>query len=186
MAVDGAKLSLRHIQDVEDEILKQFSCSRPQLDDFLHEDARGYDAHGLTSTVVAFADGYEVPVAYFSLTADSVHLSSGERTDLGLPFDVPISYYPAVKLIKLAVISELQSSGIGEALIDLICGIVSTAPFAVRLLIVDAVNDDRVLNFYLRTGFIESLSAKKERQGQKVRDTILMFKDLYQETRERV
>ncbi len=61
----------------------------------------------------------------------------------------------------------------------LVCGIVSTAPFAVRLLTVDAVNQEAVLNFYPRTGFIESLSEKKERQSQKVRDTILMFKDLY-------
>jgi len=49
----------------------------------------------------------------------------------------------------------------------------------VRLPTVDAVNQEAVLNFYPRTGFIESLSEKKERQSQKVRDTILMFKDLY-------
>lgn len=180
MAIDRDSLSLRHIHDVEDEVLKQFSCGRAQLDEFLHDDARDYDAHGLTSTVVVFADDYAIPVAYFSLTADSVHLSGGERTDLGLPFDVPISYYPAVKITKLAVMSELQRSGIGKAIIDLICGIVSTAPFAVRLLTVDAVNQEAVLNFYQRTGFIESLSEKKERQSQKVRDTILLFKDLYQ------
>jgi ribosomal protein S18 acetylase RimI-like enzyme len=180
MAIDRDSLTLRHIRDVEDEVLKRFSCGRSQLDEFLFEDARDYDAHGLTSTVIVFAEGYSAPAAYFSLTADSVHLSSGERADLGLPFDVPISFYPAVKITKLAVMSELQRSGIGDALIDLICGIVSTAPFAVRLLTVDAVNQDAVLNFYQRTGFIESLSEKKERQSQKVRETILMFKDLYQ------
>lgn len=180
MVIDRNRLSLRHIRDVEDEVLKQFSCGRSQLDEFLHDDARDYDAHGLTSTVVVFAEGFNIPVAFFSLTADSVHLSGGERADLGLPFDVSISYYPAVKITKLAVMSELQRSGIGDALIDLICGIVSTAPFAVRLLTVDAVNQEAILNFYQRTGFIESLSEKKERQSQKVRDTVLMFKDLYQ------
>jgi len=180
MVADSAKLSLRRIQDVEDEVLKQFFCGRQQLDDFLHEDARNYDAHGLTSTVIVFGEGYSSPVAYFSLTADSVHLSSGERTDLGLPFDVSISYYPAVKLTKFAVATDQQSSGIGAALIDLICGIVSTAPFAVRLMTVDAVNQEPVLSFYERTGFLESLSEKKERQSKKSRDTVLMFKDLYQ------
>ncbi len=129
---------------------------------------------------MVFAPGNDAPVGYFSLTADSVHLSGGERTDLGLPFDVPISYYPAAKITKLAVASGLQRSDIGDALIALICGIVSTAPFAVRLLTVDAVNQPAVLGFYARTGFIESLSEKKERQNQKVRDTVLMFKDLYQ------
>lgn len=180
MAIDRDCLSLRHIHDVEDAVLKQFCCGRSQLDKFLHDDARDYDAHGLTSTVAVFAEGFDIPVAYFSLTADSVHLSGGERTDLGLPFDVSISYYPAVKITKLAVTSELQRKGIGDALIDLICGIVSTAPFAVRLLTVDAVNQEAVLSFYRHTGFIESLSEKKERQSQKVRDTLLMFKDMYQ------
>ena len=74
----------------------------------------------------------------------------------------------------------MQSTGVGEYLIDLICGIASSAPFAVRLLTVDAVNHDRVLSFYERVGFLESLSEKKEREAQKVRETILMFKDLYQ------
>lgn len=180
MGIDRDGLILRHICDVEDEALHAFHCGRPALDEFLREDARDYDAHGLTSTVLVFTEGYGTPVAYFSLTADSVHLSGGERTDLGLPFEVPISYYPAVKITKLAVTSELHGSGIGAMLVDLICGIVSTAPFAVRLLTVDAVNQAAVLKFYERTGFIESLSEKKERQSQKVRDTILMFKDLYQ------
>lgn len=109
MSVNAELLSLRHIRDVEDEVLKQFSCGRRQLDDFLIEDARDYDAHGLTSTVLVFLVGVSAPVAYFSLTADSVHLSGGERTDLGLPFDAPISFYPAVKLTKLAVAQGVQS-----------------------------------------------------------------------------
>ena len=61
-----------------------------------------------------------------------------------------------------------------------IFGIASDAPFAVRLLTVDAVNQENVLSFYQRVGFIESLSDSKQRQAQKARDTVLMFKDLYQ------
>jgi len=37
-----------------------------------------------------------------------------------------------------------------------------------------------VLSFYERVGFMESLSEKKERGSQKIRETVLMFKDLYQ------
>jgi len=180
MSVNAEQLSLRHIRDVEDEVLKQFSCGRQQLDDFLIEDARDYDAYGLTSTVLVFLVGVSAPVAYFSLTADSVHLSGGERTDLGLPFDAPISFYPAVKLTKLAVAQAVQSHGLGKYLVDLICGIASDAPFAVRLLTVDAVNQNQVLQFYQRVGFMESLSEAKQRQAQKSRETVLMFKDLYQ------
>jgi len=180
MAGDISKISLRHIRDVADDVLKQFSCGRSQLDEFLHEDARDYDEHGLTRTVVAFHLDVPNPIGFFSLTADSVHLSGGERTDLGLPFNAPISFYPAVKLTKLAVIDSMQGAGIGKYLVDLICGIASSAPFAVRLLTVDAINHERVSSFYKRAGFIESLSEKKERGSQKNRETILMFKDLYQ------
>lgn len=180
MSINAEQISLRHIGDVEDEVLNHFSCGRPQLDDFLREDARNYDAHGLTSTVLVFMQGHVAPVAYFSLTADSVHLSSGERTELGLPFDAPISFYPAVKLTKLAVDQSWQSQGLGGHLLDLICGMVSEVPFAVRLLTVDAVNQEKVLSFYRRVGFMESLSKAKERQTQRARETVLMFKDLYQ------
>lgn len=82
MSVNAERVSLRHIRDVEDEVLEKFSCGRLQLDEFLYQDARDYDAHGLTSTVLVFLSGVDAPVAFFSLTADSVHLSSGERTDL--------------------------------------------------------------------------------------------------------
>lgn len=180
MSVNAEQLSLRHIGDVEDEVLRGFSCGRPQLDDFLREDARDYDAHGLTSTVLVFVADVREPVAYFSLTADSVHLSGGERTDLGLSFDAPISTYPAVKLTKLAVAQTMQSRGLGAHLMNLICGLASEAAFAVRLLTVDAVNQDDVLRFYQRVGFMNSLSDEKERKSQKNRETILMFKDLYQ------
>ena len=179
MAVDASKVSLRYIRDINDEVLKQFSCGRPQLDDFLRKDARDYDNHGLTSTVVVFYQDTPTPIGYFSMTADSVHLSPVERTDLGLPFTVPISYYPAVKITKLAVTHTRQSDGIGKHLIDLICGMASSAPFAVRLLTVDALNQERVLSFYKRAGFIESLSEEKEHKAKKARETILMFKDLY-------
>lgn len=179
MSVNAERLSLRHIRDVEDEVLKQFSCGRQQLDDFLYEDARQYDAHGLTSTVLVFLDA-SAPVAYFSLTADSVHLSGGERTDLGLPFDAPISFYPAVKLTKLAVAQGMHRQGMGQYLVDLICGVAAEAPFAVRLVTVDAVNQEDVLLFYRHVGFMESLSDAKQRQAQKTKETVLMFKDLYQ------
>lgn len=180
MAADASKLSLRPIEAVEDELLKQFSCGRPQLDQFLRGDARDYDAHGLTTTVLVFHDDHASPIGFFSLTADSVHLSGVEKTDLGLPFSAPISYYPAVKITKLALAESMQGQGIGAYLIKLICGLASSAPFAVRLLTVDAVNQRPVVRFYEQAGFIESLSDKKEKQTQRTRETVLMFKDLYQ------
>jgi len=127
MAVKVADLVVRHIRDVDDGTLKSFTCGRDQLDEFLLEDARDYDAHGITSTVVVFVSGRVEPAGYFSLSADSVRLTESEEFELGLPFDAPISYYPAVKLTKLATASDLQSQGLGEAIVELICGLVVDA-----------------------------------------------------------
>lgn len=180
MAADSSKFSFRYIRDVEDDLLQDFNCGRTQLDEFLRNDARDYDQHGLTASVIVFTDNSPSPIAYFSLSADAVRLSEGERTDLGLPFDTSISYYPAVKITKLAVASDWQNTGIGSSLINLICGLVSEAPFAVRLLTTDAVNQEKVINFYRDTGFLESLSEEKQHKQQTKRETILMYKDLYQ------
>ena len=43
MAIEIQQLALRHIHDVEDGVLRPFTCGRPQLDEFLHTDARDYD-----------------------------------------------------------------------------------------------------------------------------------------------
>ena len=76
--------------------------------------------------------------------------------------------------------TECQQSGIGNVNIDQICGVAFTARLAVRIPTVDAVNQAWVVRFYQRTGFIKSLSEKKERQCQMVRDTVLMFKNLFE------
>ena len=179
MAVEVADLVIRHIRDVDDEAPKGFTCGRDQLDEFLLEDARGYDAHGITNTVVVFVPGRVEPAGYFSLSADSVRLTESEEFELGLPFDAPISYYPAVKLTKLATASDLQSQGLGEAIVELICGLVTEVPFAVRVLTVDAVNQPKVIAFYERVGFVESLADRREKKDQRAPATVLMVRDLY-------
>lgn len=180
MPLDVDKLSLRFLRDVEPTVYASFESGRTSLDEFLKEDAHAYDQHGLTTTVLAFHDDHECPVAYFSLSTDSVKLSGVELTDLGLPFSTPIKFFPAVKLTKLAVLHRLQNDGLGSYLIDLICGLVSDTPFAVRLITVDAINHDDVIGFYAKVGFIESLNHSPERVGMASRETLLMYKDLYQ------
>ncbi|WP_022654824.1 GNAT family N-acetyltransferase [Aquaspirillum serpens] len=179
MTVEIADLVIRHVRDVDNEVLKRFTCGRDQLDEFLLENARDYDEHGITSTVVVFVPGRKTPAGYFSLSADSVRLTEFEELELGLPFDAPISYYPAVKLTKLATASDLQSRGIGEAIVNLICGLVIEAPFAVRVLTVDAVNQPKVIAFYQKMGFVESLADRREKKDQRTPATVLMVKDLY-------
>ena len=111
MTIDRDNLTRRHIRDIEDGVLNQF-CRRSRLAEFLREDARDFDTHGMSSTVIVLARGYSTPVASFSPTDDSVRMSSGERTDLRLPFDAPISYYPAVKITQLAVMRNCSAEAL--------------------------------------------------------------------------
>lgn len=180
------EFTLDRVTDVEREVLEHFSCGDAELDQFLQEFAQEYDKHGLTATTVAFRDGDDVPVAYFSLSADSLQLQGVELTELGLPFEAPLLFYPAIKITKLATREDLQSEGIGAELIKLIAGIVFASPFSVRLLTVNAVNRERTLAFYERAGFVAShkngeVRKKRNRVQDQDRNTILMYKDIYAE-----
>lgn len=177
------ELSLDRISEVEQEALDRFSCGDTELDHFLRQQAKEYDAYGITATTIVYTDGDDIPVAYFSLSADSLQLKGVELTELGLPFEAPIPSYPAIKITKLAVREGMQSRGLGGELIKLIQGIVYSSPFSVRLLTVNAVNKGPTVAFYERVGFVLShkngLSSPRKRKQKQ--DTILMYKDIYSE-----
>lgn len=175
MRVKVNDLVLRHVHDVADADLVRFLSGCTQVNEFLlREASRG--ARGIARSVLVFLQGREDPVGYFSLSVDSVRLTGSQEFN---PLDAPVSYLPAVKLTKLSTTSELQSQGIGEAVLRLICGMVADAPFAVRFLTVDALNQPRIIAFYERLGFRASVSVRQEPQPQPTPPTVLMLKDLY-------
>lgn len=187
MAVEN--LILRRIADVDAAHLQAFTCGKDTLDDFLREQAALYDKYGLTRTTVAYLDGHAGPVGYFSLSTDSLKLSKMEIMELGLNEEVPINFFPAVKITRLAVSSTIQSNGIGSDLLQFIEGLVYESEVAARLITVDADNNARTLAFYERHGFIHSMvnannrqNAQRQQHGQAVEEqphTISMFKDIY-------
>jgi len=174
--------SLADISDVEQDALDQFTCGDDELDEFLRTEAKPYALSGITSTTVVFHNGDTVPIGFFSLSADSIKLSSMEELELGMAFQLPVPFFPAVKITKLAVRSGEQSKGIGEQMIRLIQGIVFTFPISARLLTVNAVNRERTLAFYERANFIRSHRNDVQVPGRRARaepETILYYKDIY-------
>lgn len=174
---------LAPVDEVIQAVLDSFTSGDGELDVFLREDATSYAMHGLTSTTVVFTDASPDPIGFFSLSCDSLRLEGVELTELGLPFQAAIDFFPAVKITKLAVAENLQSQGIGEAIIKLIQGISFTPPFSARLLTVNAVNRERTLNFYRRLNFVDSSRNSAEggqRRKGEVPKTVLMYLDLYQ------
>jgi len=81
--------------------------------------------------------------------------------------------HPAVKVGRLAVNSQYQRKGIGSELMDYIKGyFLDNNKTGCRFITVDAVNNPRTVNFYLRNGF-DFLTSKDEGE-----DNRLMFFDL--------
>ncbi|MFM0736780.1 GNAT family N-acetyltransferase [Paraburkholderia xenovorans] len=186
----GAQLALRRIYELDKDILAGFECGHGDLDVFLAQSAHDYSDHGLTETIVAFVGSDGAPAAFFSLSADGLPLRSSELLELGLPFECPITYFPAVKITKLAVREDMQSAGLGAELLKIIEGLAFNNSVAVRLLTVDAINDPRAIAFYQRHGFKPSLQneirqqrADRNRPNRRVAEqtpqSVLMYRDLY-------
>lgn len=171
----------RSIVDVPRAELEAFQCTEEDLRQFLLEDALAFDASNITKTTVVTLPGNAEIVGYFSLSADTVQLSDGEAFHLSLPFKAPTSFFPAVKITKLAVATAYQGNGLGGQLINNIMGLAFalSQAAAVRLLTVDALNKSDVLRFYERNGFVECAQDARMRRGQKSKRTIPMYRDMY-------
>jgi GNAT superfamily N-acetyltransferase len=173
------QLQFAYIDSVEESVYQEFKCDRQELNDFLIEDALDYHAYGLTKTTLVFHN--KALIGYFSLSADKIVLTQTEIDELALNGEFPITYFPAVKITKLAVDKEYAGKGYGKSILELIEGLVFGHHMAVRFLTLDAVNEQSVLGFYTKNGFEESLHEYRQQKQKKDRQTILMHKDIFKE-----
>lgn len=175
-------VALARVAEVPIDVLRQFACNREELQAFLHDSAIEYAEHGLTETTIAFLDGDPCVAAYFSISADGLPLSGAETFELGISFECTIRYFPAIKITRLAVRSDLQGKGLGQLMINAIQGIACAAPMSVRLLTVDAVNSPEVIAFYQKCGF-RTTNQHELRQGARgtksVPQTVQMYRDVH-------
>jgi len=157
--LDPEGFGLLPIDDVSDPILAAFDCGKPELNSFLTNDARDFQKKRLAFTTVVFHEEVDGAVGYFCLSNDGIPLKHSEQMEV--EGDVLLSSFPGAKIGRLAVSSPLQSAGVGRRILELIAGelVEESKVSAARLLIVDAANEPRVIQFYQRHGFNESLWA---------------------------
>lgn len=170
-------LSLQYIDEVECSVYQNFECDRQELNDFLKNDALEYHQDNITRTTLVFIQ--DKLIGYFSLSSDALKLTSSEVFEIGFNAKYPITYFPAVKLTKLAIDKSYSGQGYGSKLLKLIEGLFYNMPLAIRFITLDAVNDEKVINFYLKNGFMESLQQANERKQQRNKATVLMYKDIF-------
>jgi len=102
--------------------LKPFDCGDSDLNEFLFDKSKLFSSEFLSTTYI-LEDNYKT-VAYFSLFNDSLRIEESKfesisaykrflRSFIGHP-KRHLKSYPAIKIGRLAVDSQSQSSGIGK------------------------------------------------------------------------
>lgn len=172
------------VVDVPKEYFANFSCGKPHLDAFLVERAEFFHKERLGHTWIVVHSDCDAAVAYFSLNNDSLELNSSEEADLGLTDEASLKRFPAVNIGRLAVDSKYHNTGVSDQVIRLALDQIlgdSEVPSAARLVVVDADNDEKVIRYYERNGFVRSLWAEKQalhQGGKRLRPSIKMLRDI--------
>lgn len=164
--------------------IESFSSGTPSLDDFLKREAADLHAEHLSHTSLIFHSDFDGLVGYITLANDAIPLAGFEIGELGLNCNTALKTFPAVKICRLAVHKDLQRGGIGRRIIELAVGEIVGAQTVTtaRIMITDAINEPKVIAFYQRYGFEESIWATdfaKNNQRGKIRATIKMIRDIY-------
>jgi len=163
--------------------LTSFNCDDEDINDFLQNDALKYQTQKLSNTYLFLDDSNEV-VAFFSISNDCLNDLGEERgfnktawnrfhRKQNIPNDKRIKQYPSIKIGRLGVSRSYQGTGLSYQLMNFIKGfsVLDHKP-AVRLLILDAYNRERQINFYIKNGFSFMLDSYVNSK------TRLMFYDL--------
>ena len=143
--------------------LSSFDCGLEDINEFLREDSFNYQKQNISNTYL-FVDEMNRVKCFFSISNDCLN-------DLGeikgftnsiwnrfhrkrIPNEKRIRQYPAVKIGRLGVDKSLHRSGIGSQMLDFIKGwtFVEHKP-ACRLLLLDAYNQEKQVNYYIRNDF---------------------------------
>lgn len=179
----------------ESSVIKDFVCDDQKLKKFLLEDSINYSRELLATTYV-FEDNNQT-VAYFSIFNDNLRVedmsfaSKGAfKRFLASLVSHPkrhLEYFPAMKVGRLAVATNLRGQRIGEEIIRIIIGLAikQNDVCACKVITVDAYANQRSLNFYTRMGF-EFLSNKinsnedddDETDGEEIKPTKPMYLNL--------
>ncbi len=139
-----------------------FECSDADINEFFSADVYGYQRRSLTKAYIVTAKDKpnDIIVAY-TISNDSIRLTNKltdeyknsflDETDLR---DKSIKRFPGVLIGRFATARKFEHQGYGSAVMDLIKFIAnSMLQTGCRFLIVDAINKEETLAFYLKNRF---------------------------------
>jgi GNAT superfamily N-acetyltransferase len=148
--------------------LANFSCGSTadeiDINGFLKDDTWNYQKEGMANTCL-FLDEEDNIACFFCISNDCLNdLGIAEdaknkswnwfHRKARIPNDKRIKSYPSIKIGRLSVSEKYQCTGLAYQMMDFIkfFSIAELKP-ACRLLILDAYNKPRQINFYQKNGF---------------------------------
>lgn len=143
--------------------LSNFDCNDQDINGFHKDDALNYQQDNMANTYLFVSNDDDI-MAYFSISTDSLN-DMGEDAMKNTRWNrfhrkekisnfKRIRSYPSIKIGRLGVCKSQQKTGISYELMDFIKGysILDIKP-ACRLLLIDAYNKERQINYYKKNGF---------------------------------
>ncbi len=144
----------------EDCPILSFDCGNKDLNDFFCNDALMYQNELLGETYFfTLLKSTEHIICAFTISNDSVKVydlpnSRKKKVRQDIPNEKAMKSYPAALIGRLGVAAEIASFGIGSQLIDFIKSFcLIEYGNRCRFLLVDAYNEERVLQFYQKNEF---------------------------------
>lgn len=173
--MDHSQLGVLSLKEFDINSLDGFTCGDDNLDCFLREQSKSFEASLYNSTWIVLHPEHGM-VGYFSLCNSAIELQSQEHMTLNLDESKYRIKAPAILITKLGVSTTLQRKGVGKGIIKLITDLAvqSAANISARLLIVDAINNKE--DFYERCGFTACMNNPKGNQTVKMYLDLLDFK----------
>lgn len=174
--------------------LSRFDCGNADLNDFLQNDALNYDKQLLGRTYIFTLDkSPDQIVCFFTVSNDSLRLenlsnNTRRKVHTRITYSKQRKNYPAVLIGRLGVNTSVKyergdpaEASIGDQLMTFIKAWFSDGQnkTGCRFIVVDAYNEEKVLSYYERNGFLFiKTKGEENRDNTHKPKTRAMFFDL--------
>ncbi len=152
-----------------------YHCQKaPQIDVFFHDDFRDYEKQLLGKSYAFYLkENKDQLVAAFTiansaLILDFLQSSRKNRINKGIPRIKQRRQYPALLIAQLAVFDDFAQYKVGDELLDFIKEYAYRLNHstACRYLMVDALNEEKVIRYYERNHFSLLYSSEEEERDK--------------------
>lgn len=172
----------------EDIDTSTFSCGNKDIDDYFHYEALFYEKEMLSRNYAFLTETGADIVSAFSLCNSSIDMRylpspTKNRLQRKIPNLKRRRSYPALLIGRLGVNEKFAGLGVGSQVIDYIkCMCISSTNRGIcRYIVVDAVNNLKIIQFYIKNGFTMLFGSEDdERTGSGIpHDATLKTRKIY-------